>query len=59
MKIYEISYSLCAGGIIQIVADSQEKAEAIFDNMQLDKLFETKDLYKGIEIDEITYFKPT
>ncbi len=59
MKIYEISYSLCAGGIIQIAADSQEKAEAIFDNMQLDKLFETKDLYKGIEIDEITYFKPT
>lgn len=53
MQDYSITYSLCAGGVIQIKANSEEEAEKLFDEMTLEDLFETKDLYRGIEIDEI------
>jgi hypothetical protein len=53
MQIYEITYSLSAGGIIQIEANSEQEAEMLFDGMELEELFETKDLYRGIEIEEI------
>lgn len=53
MQTYEITYSLCAGGIIEVEANSEEEAEKLFDEMTLEDLFEAKDLYRGIEIEEI------
>ena len=53
MEIYEILYSTSAGGMIQIEAESKEDALRIFNNMDFEKLFEIRDLSKGIEIEAI------
>ena len=53
MKTYSISYSINACGGILINAPSESIAIEIFDSLDIDLLFQKKDLYRGIEIEEI------
>jgi hypothetical protein len=53
MTTYTIFYSTAAGGSIDIQATSKQEAIDIFDSMEFDDLFELKDLYRGVEIDDI------
>ena len=53
MNIYEIIYSIQVGGNIDVEANSEDEAEVIFGNMELEDLCEIKDILRGIEIMEI------
>ncbi len=53
MNTYSIYYSTLANGTIEINAGSKDEALEIFENITFDELFELKDLYRGIQVDEI------
>lgn len=53
MHIYSISYSTLANDMTYIEAASEEEAIEIFEKMSLSDLFETKDLLRGIEVNEV------
>jgi len=53
MKSYEFTYSTLAGGTIVIEAASEDEAINQFECMDIEELFEHKDLLRGIEIDNI------
>ena len=53
MKNYEFTYSTLAGGTIVIEAASEDEAINQFECIDIEELFEHKDLLRGIEIDNI------
>lgn len=57
MKHYEIRYSTAAGGSMLVEAKSEDDAIDQFDAIAFEDLFDLKDLYRGIEIDDIEEIK--
>lgn len=57
MKHYEIRYSTAAGGSMLIEAKSEDDAIDQFDGITFEDLFNLKDLYKGVEINDIEEIK--
>ena len=54
MQIYEITYSLDASGVMNMTADSKEEAKDLFKEMNMNDLFQMKDVHitiKAIESD--------
>jgi hypothetical protein len=54
MQIYEIIYSVHIGAAITVEANSEDEAVDIFNNTELEVLFEKGDMLQGLVIDEIT-----
>ncbi len=54
MKIYEIIYSVHIDAAITVEAHSEDEAIDIFNNTEIEDLFEKVDMVQGLVIDEIT-----
>ena len=54
MQIYEIIYSVHINAAITVEANSEDEAVDIFNNTEIEDLFEKVDMVQGLVIDEIT-----